>query len=107
VAKQKPQSSLAFRLASGEESALKAVRPKKPVKKPAKKQGSVSFSSDLVFDPSGQFSDILSDEQKARRDLYLSRVGRELEEEPDQNIALESAGLLKPGVSPADRKEAF
>jgi hypothetical protein len=105
VAKQKPQSSLAFRLASGEESALKAVRPKKPVKKPAKKQGSVSFSSDLVFDPSGQFSDILSDEQKARRDLYLSRVGRELEEEPDQNIALESAGLLKPGVSPADRKK--
>ena len=91
---------------SGKSVVAGAGRPgKKPVKKPAKKQGSVSFSSNLVFDPSGQFSDILSDEQKARRDLYLSRVGRELEEEPDQNIALESAGLLKLGVSPADRKK--
>lgn len=91
---------------SGKKVVAGAGRPgKKPVKKPAKKQGSVSFSSNLVFDPSGQFSNILSDEQKARRDLYLSRVGRELEEEPDQNVALESAGLLKPGVSPSDRKK--
>ena len=105
MAKQKPQSSLAFRLASGEESAVKAVRPKKLVKKPGKKPEGVSFSSNLVFDPSGRFSDILSDEQKARRDLYLSRVGRELGQEADQNVALESAGLLKPGVTPSDRKK--
>jgi len=78
---------------------------KKPVKKPGQKAKSVSFSSNLVFDPTGQFSDILSDEQKARRDLYLSRTGRELADEADQGVALESAGLLKPGIGSAERKK--
>ena len=105
MAKQKPQSSLAFRLARGDESALNTVKAKKPVKKPAKKADGVSFSSNLVFDPTGQFSDILSDEQKARRDLYLLTAGRDLEQEAEKDVALEKAGLLKPGVTPADRKK--
>lgn len=78
---------------------------KKPVKKPAKKAEGVSFSSNLVFDPTGQFSDILSDEQKARRDLYLLTAGRDLDQESEKDVALEKAGLLRPGVTPANRKK--
>jgi hypothetical protein len=106
VAKQKPKSSLAFRLAAGEKEAVETVRPKpKPKPKPRPQAKPVSFSSNLVFDPTGQFSDILSDEQKARRDLYLERTGRELADEADERVALESVGLLKPGIGSAERKK--
>lgn len=95
-------------IAGGTSSGKPGAKPvAKPVVKPSAKPkpNAVSFSSSLVFDPTGQFSDILSDEQKARRDLYLLTAGRDLEQEAEKDVALERAGLLKPGVTPADRKK--
>jgi hypothetical protein len=80
---------------------------KKPVaKKPVAKRPSVTVAAptlrpeyNLVFDPTGQQSEVLRGELDAIRDLYLSSAGRSIDEEPDKRVALEQAGLLKPTVS--------
>ena len=72
---------------------------KKPVVKKKKPKPTLRPEYNLVFDPTGQQSELLQGELDAIRDLYLSSAGRSIEEEPDKRVALEQAGLLKPTVS--------
>jgi hypothetical protein len=72
---------------------------KKPVVGKKKPKPTLRPEYNLVFDPTGQQSELLQGELDAIRDLYLSSAGRNIEEEPDKRVALEQAGLLKPTVS--------
>ena len=72
---------------------------KKPVVGKKKPKPTLRPEYNLVFDPTGQQSELLQGELDAIRDLYLSSAGRSIEEEPDKRVALEQAGLLKPTVS--------
>lgn len=95
--KQKP--SLAFRLATGDKAAKREVAPKRkqPVR-PNVENVSVHPTYGLVFDPTGQQSDILSEEQKAARDLYLLRAGQAAAENASARDVLESGGFLNPAA---------
>lgn len=93
------KSSLGFRLLAGDKEAKRKVSPKRPSAQKPEDRVTVRQTYGLVFDPSGRQSQILSEEQKAARDLYLRRVGEAAREDADPRSLLESAGWLKPTVS--------
>lgn len=108
MAKQKPKRSLSERLLLGEPAALKTVRGKK---KPFQSDVGLAPSYNLVFDPTGQQSELLKGEADAVRDLYLRRVGEDIASRPDTRAALEESGLIHSGArgggAPGKQPELF
>jgi len=53
----------------------------------------------LVYEPGEDADPIVKAELDALRELYRERTNREISDEPDTRVALESAGFLRPTVS--------
>lgn len=102
------QSSLGFRLLTGDKEAKRKVKPKRAAEQKPKQVDedvAVRPTYGLVFDPSGFQTGLLSEEQKAARDLYMRRARQQPDETATPRDLLESAGYLKPGVSREEAKK--